>query len=91
MELKNLKDLEKAVKLCRRLGVDALEVGNVKFNLGLAPRVKSKSNSADFDIPEANLKVPQFTPTIENDLIKTDDLSEDELLFYSAVNESQGV
>jgi hypothetical protein len=93
VDIKTLKDLEKVVRLCRKLGVEAFECGNIKFNLGPAPKAKAKRYNVAADIPEAALKIPQFTPaeteTQTDNPIKTDELSEDELLFYSAVDATQ--
>ena len=36
--LNDLKDLEKAIKLCRKLGVSAIKIGDVEFHLGSDPK-----------------------------------------------------
>lgn len=93
MDIKTAKDLEKVIRLCRKLGVDAMEIGNIKFNLGATPQKQTKSFNPALDIPEAGLKIPQFTPSEVSetpDNIKTTDLSDEDLLFYSATDNSQG-
>lgn len=48
MKLESLKDLEAAIKLCRKLGVDSLEVNGVKVQLGLEPvRAKKAKGGAE--------------------------------------------
>ncbi len=94
MDIKSLKDLEQLIKLCRKTGIDAFEIGSIKFNLGQEPKSKpkGKQRSVADDFPEASLKVPQFVPTVSNEIqgvIKTDELTPDQLLFYSATDETQ--
>lgn len=96
MKVNDLKDLEKLIKLCRRLGVDAIEADNVKLNLGKLPQ-KSKMRDIASDIPEANVQIPEFNGKIEEtavelvdangETIKTDSLTDEQLLFYSVTGE----
>lgn len=98
MEIKNLKDLEKLIKLCRKTGVHTFKLQGMEFELGAEP-IKDKPRSFVED-PMELIQVPQ--PNIEDpiaaakahaaqelkriqDYIHNDDvLSEDELTFYSA-------
>ena len=92
MDIKSIKDLEKVIKVCRRLGVEAIEIGEIKFNLGAEPKSKMGIVSAANDFPEASIKIPQYTPQASPEVqgvIKTDELTPDQLLFYSAVDETQ--
>lgn len=54
MKIDTLKDLEKTIKLCRRMGVQSIEIDGVKLQLGDAPE-------------KANLVTEESTKT-ENDL-----------------------
>lgn len=94
MKIDSIKDLQKVIALCRKLGVDALEVDNVKFNLGAAPKRSRKAANEGDIFPEASLKVPQFTPTTASlvaDTIASDELTEEQLLFYSARPEDSSI
>lgn len=83
MTISNLKDLKKLIQLCRSQGVDAIEVNGIKFGLKDIPKAQKKykhisepSNSLSPNLDE-NISIPQMH-------IDTDELSEEEMLFYSA-------
>ena len=87
MQIKTLKEFEKLVTICRKKGILVLKVDNVEFQLG--PEPKSNKPTVDLEaFPEASIKVP--TPNINEivvdyaDKIATDELTEDQLLYYSA-------
>ena len=90
MKIENLKELQKVISLCRRLGVEAMEVDGVKFNLGSESRTIRKLQIVADDFSEANLKVPKpnlITQSVQEtvaDVIKTDGLTDEQLLFYSS-------
>lgn len=91
MKIDTLKDLEKLVKLCRRLGIDAMEIGDIKFGLGQLPVIPKKSNIQSM-FQEADLRIPKYNPVVTDstpDIIKTDELTDEQLLFYSS-NEQAG-
>lgn len=110
MTISNLKELQKVIQACRKLGVQAIKIDNVEFNLGPLPRknaINDKVSNDDF--PEASIPVPAYngTPmytspaindtqpytddTYTQQLIDTpDELTEDQLLFYSARPEEAG-
>lgn len=72
-----------------------MEIGDVRFNLGLAPSKKHRVPGI-VDFPEANIKIPKpnligpATQETAQDTIKTDELSEEALLFYSSRDETSG-
>jgi hypothetical protein len=98
--INNLKELQKVIQACRKLGVQAIKVDNVEFSLGPLPNRKVNSqdlqNSIVKDFPEANIAVPSFngvskestyadeTYTQQLQIDTPDELTEDQLLFYSA-------
>lgn len=87
MVIPNLKTLKQVLKLCRENGVSAIEIDGMKLNIALeAKRVKVRQVS-DFssDIPEANIKIPQYDGIA--DVITTDELTPDQLMFYSSAPE----
>jgi hypothetical protein len=91
MKIDNIKQLQKVIQLCRKLGVDALEIDNVKFNLGAAPKRQRRIEEEVFS-PEANIRIPQYNPIVTDDtegtadIIKTDELTQEQLLMWSATD-----
>lgn len=53
MKLETLKDLEQAIKLCRKLGVDIMKIDGVEFHLGqlIAQPVKRRAVRLDATTP----------------------------------------
>jgi len=89
--LNDLKDLEKAIKICRRLGVQSIKIDGIELVLGSLPVKPTKiSKSQDLGaFPEANIKIPLFngpqpTEDLPPDKIETDDLTEEQMLMWSA-------
>lgn len=80
------------------MGVESLEVDGIKMVLGSVPKRAAKQLDIGSDILEANIKVPAFNGVINpnvkeyvEDTIKTDELTEEQLLFYSSrTEEAQG-
>lgn len=86
MEIKNIKDLEKLIKLCRKLGVDAIEVGNIKMGLGPTPTIYTTPKKRK-DV--TSVTMPDHSGITENSRIITDELTEEQLLNWSSAP-SQG-
>ena len=92
MKVESLKDLKKLLKVCQDTGVTGIEVDGIKLNLALKP--KANGNALDA-FPEASVRVPSYTPiqaqesqdeaitTFNHGIDEPDDLSEEELLYYS--------
>lgn len=79
--MQNLKDLKKLIALCRAQGVTSIEMDGIKLELGaIAPKTRAPKTYTmpDFDPGQ----VPSFEPV--QDEITTDELSAEDLLFYSA-------
>lgn len=83
MNVSNLKDLKKLIHLCQSQGVRAIEVDGIKLELNelvKAPKrykhIPEPSNSLSPNLDE-NISIPQMD-------IPTDELTEEEMLFYSA-------
>lgn len=84
--IKDLKDLKQIIKLCRASGVLVLKLGENELHLGPAPvKVKATPRFAE-TTPEGKLVIPKPNLIDEGpDRIDTpDELSEDQMLFYSA-------
>jgi hypothetical protein len=95
MKIDSLRDLKKLLQLCRQQGVQSIKLGEIEFHLGNLPTVRKSQTVNEEVFPEELIQVPQFTPVPANtvlptvaqtvqDQIETDELSEDQLLFYSA-------
>lgn len=101
MKLDTLKDLKNLIKLCRSTGVNSIKVDGIEIQLGVQPHKSSKAVTFDID-PMSNLKVPQpniLDPVAAakahaaqelakiQDYIETDEMTEDQKLFYSTRSE----
>jgi hypothetical protein len=87
MTIGSLKDLEKLVKLCRKVGIDAIKIDGIELSLATMPYKASKDRSlrqytaAEFSQPgisEARIDTP-------------DELTDEQLLFYSAQSHAETV
>lgn len=95
MTISSLKDLQKLLKLCRQQGVTSIKVDGIELTLNLnEQRTRSYIDSDAF--PEANIRVPQYTQInvqdtegIEPKIDMPDELSPEQLMFYSAKPEVQ--
>lgn len=88
MTISDLKELQALIKVCRKLGVNTIEVDGVKLSLGVLPY--SPKELKDPAIPDAAIKVPLYNgPITEPDAIPTEGLTEDQLMFYSAQGHDQ--
>jgi hypothetical protein len=80
----SLKDLDKLIKLCRQRGIQSIKVDNVELHLGDAPVKYTRQVSSTKYIAD------NFGNIDENSKIETpDELTEDQLLFYSAQGHEQ--
>jgi hypothetical protein len=83
MKLENLKDLEKAIKLCRKLGVETLRIDTVEIKLGDEPKTELGQQLVK-GLQEANTYAPGIIT--EDSKIETTELTEEQLLFYSSAS-----
>lgn len=95
MTITNLKQLQQLLKLARKEGVESMRIGGIEFHLGHLPSAPVKKtakpdNFANLNLPpEADLQMPQYTPPIVTDNIDTDELSDEQKLFWSATGDNQ--
>lgn len=84
MKIDSLKDLEKLIKLCRKTGIEAIEVEGLKMNLGPTPVIISEKRQKS--VQKSNDMLPVYTPggITEDTKIETNGLTDEQLLFYSA-------
>lgn len=91
--LKTLKDLEKAIRLCRKLGVNAIEIGEVKFELGQAPVTYTPAKKQKVDQTLTGMTAPGgITEDVRIPTTAGFDaagLTDEQLLFYSAGGDTQ--
>ncbi len=73
MDLPNLKDLAKVIALCRKEGVEEIQIGDVRVKLG--------------DKPQSNYKRKKQMEGVDVDpLSDPEALTEEQLLFYSVTD-----
>ena len=100
MTIDSIKDLQKVIALCRKTGVVSIKVDGIELQLGAAPIKTKVQQAIDYsaDFPESSIPVPQFqgysAPTEGEttvthvqavaDKIASDELTDEQLLFYSA-------
>lgn len=80
--IKDLKDLKKLMILCREQGIDAFEIGEIKFNLGTKPQPKVRKTKEK----ETVLAPGGITEEVQ---IPTDSISEHDMLFWSVTDNQQ--
>lgn len=79
MKIESLKELTKVIQACRKLGVESIKVDNVEFHLGHLP---DKPGKTEITVGMGKYIVPGgITPDTK---IITDELTEEQLMFYSA-------
>lgn len=94
MEIKDLKGLSKLIALCRKAGVEAIKIDNIELHLGKMPlKASIRPKVMSYTASEENIKVPQFNgPQAQEeavDDVETDELTDEQKLFYSATGEAQ--
>lgn len=90
MTITDLKDLEKLIKLCRKTGVNAITVDGIQLELGYEPLATSnKKSSIKPMINAIPGEVGEHTQIVA-DKIDTDELTEEQLMYYSAVPHDVG-
>jgi hypothetical protein len=80
--LNDLKDLEKAIKLCRKLGVSSIKIGDVEFHLGSLEVNANKRVTASSKLLSTAAPVGEIDEHTRIDI--SDELTEDQMLFYSS-------
>lgn len=80
MVIKDIKDLKQIIDLCRKTGVESIKIDNVELHLG-PPPVKYTTNTQ-----KTTSHAPPGVIT-EDTQITTDELTEEQLMFYSASNQ----
>ena len=94
MKIDSLKDLKSVLQLCQRLGVTDIKIDGIEAKITKVEKKPTKSVLEGLELPpEAYASVPRYdasSPLLpDNDEIKTDGLSEEELLMWSVQQEPQ--
>jgi len=87
MNISNFKDLEKLIKLCRKTGVEIIEVDGIKMQLSHLPVMdKSTHKSRNPVIVDESAFDPGHitVPQMPIDSIDTDELTDEQKLFGSS-------
>lgn len=87
MQIDNLRDLKKVIKLCQDNGVTAIKIDGIEMTI--TPKAIGTSK-IDYDaFPEAHIPVPTYNSsasveTHDSPIDMPDELSEEQLMYYSA-------
>lgn len=86
-----IKELKKFLQLCRAEGVESIKFQDVEVHLGRLPVKVAKTTHRSLmdEAPEESIKIPTYNPVSlpvdENaDQIDTDELTDEQRLFYSS-------
>lgn len=81
--IKSLKDLEKAIKLCRKMGVESIKIDGVEFHLGPVyfPQKRQVTEKKINSLSPGGITDGVQIPAAN---IPTDGLTEEQLLFFSS-------
>ena len=76
MKIESLKELDKLMLMCKKRGVDSITIDGITFHITV-------------DVPEMKTSYSTAAPTISTGIsadtkIVTDELTEEQLMFYSA-------
>jgi hypothetical protein len=90
MKIENLKELQALVKLCKRQGIPYMKIDNMEFQISPESQKQQQFVTRDF-LPEETIKVPKpnLLPS-QTQLEIPDELSEEQLLYYSSRPEAPG-
>ena len=87
MTVATIKDLENVIKLMRKTGVEHLIVDGVEINLGSEPIKYKEPKAAKPTMQDTLQRIMNpgvaYAPT-EDTQITTDNLTDDQLLYYSS-------
>ena len=98
MTVNSIKELKAIIALCRKEGVQSITIDGISLQLGIKSATRRPKQSLT-NAPEADIRVPMFNgyqapSRVETqdapDVIDTEELSEDQLLYYSARPEAPG-
>jgi hypothetical protein len=88
MKIENLKQLQKVMQLCRKQGVETIEIDGVKFQFGPQMEIPQRKTKAI-----ANEAFQPITPggiTDETKIPTMDGITEEALLMWSVQNMGDG-
>lgn len=86
MKIENFKQFKELVQLCQKLGVKTITVDGISLTLGDLPKKETKTPKVKtklIDGPAGVIEVP--VDALPDDIATPDSLSEEQMLFYSAV------
>lgn len=81
MKIETLKDLDKLISLCRKRGVETVKVDNIEFRLSDQEPVRTEPRRSSTVMQATGIAPGGVT---DDTKILTDELTPDQLLFYSA-------
>lgn len=84
--VKDLKGLKKFLQLCRQQGVESIRIEGLEVHLGALPTKAYRSRKPSKSFMDTMTPPDIFVPggVMPEEKIETDELSDEELLFYSS-------
>lgn len=82
MTINSLKELDKLVLLCKKRGIKSIKIDNIEFSVEAAAPKASSTYVPTTDKPGTMISPGGITEDTRIDM--TDELTEEQLLFYSA-------
>jgi hypothetical protein len=90
MNISNLKDLKKLMQLCQSMKIKSIEIDGIKMELNDIPDQPKRSYSSKLKEVDPGLLFPQNGISSDMSIpayqIATDELTEEQMLFYSAAD-----
>lgn len=84
MKIETIRDLDKVIALCRKRGISAIKIDNIEFALDASTPVRANKTKA-----EQSHNFTSHAISAETKIDLPDELTEDQLLFYSAAGTSE--
>lgn len=97
MTISSLKELQALIRMVKKEGIESMSVDGIQFyiNPNLIKTDKQRQKPVNPSLmfndlaPEADMKIPHYNPT--PDVIDTDELTDEQLLMWSANAGSAGL
>ena len=90
MKIDSIKQLDRLLALCQKRGVTAIKVDGIELQVlphNQATKrgmIRHDSNIDTNVFPEESIKVPTYTPVIDDGKVDEETLTDEQMLFYSA-------
>jgi hypothetical protein len=86
MQVKDINDLEKIIKLCRKTGIESIKIDNIELKLGEVPQKDTQI------LPKRTINTTTYAPggiTEDSKIDVPEQLTEEQMMFYSVLSQDQ--